>query len=134
MPNSHSDQATNSRDSAIKKQAAIHWTIMGVLWGMLIFEIWLIHAMLLWWADPTRVSAFFLVQGRIIEIIAFALCIVMALYTIGITVMLIVNLCRKTMQHVQYRSFVRLNSLVLAAFIIHWGIFAVVAILLKSSA
>lgn len=116
-----------------KKYVILHWSIMLILWLLFIFEIWLIVTMLQWWADSTYLTSAFIVKGKIIEIIAFALSIVMALYTIGITILTIVNIFRSTIKKTQYKSFVRLNGLVLTAFFVHWGIFILTVFILNVS-
>ncbi len=100
-----------------------HMFLMIVLWGLLYFEVQLLVEILDRWADPYYTSGLFGVGGRLPEMIAFALAIVMAAYTVGITVVFFVNIVAKRFRNLNLHRYIRLNTVVLTSFVVYWALF-----------
>ena len=76
--------------------------------------------MLDWWSNPLTITNRIQIGGQLAEIIVFALSLIMGIYTIGVTIMLLVQFIRKKTLSIDYSHFLRLNNLVVSAFFIHW--------------
>ena len=100
-----------------------HWLIMIVLWGMLYFQAIFLAEILDRWSDPFYVSSFFTDGGRLAEMIAFALTVVMSLYIVGVTLFVLWQLIFKSFKNIDYQQLIRLNTLALTSFIVYWVIF-----------
>ena len=100
-----------------------HWLIMIVLWGMLYFQAIFLAEILDRWSDPFYVSSFFTDGGRLAEMIAFALTVVMSLYIVGVTLFVLWQLIFKSFKNIDYQQLIRLNTLALTSFVVYWVIF-----------
>lgn len=100
-----------------------HLFIMMVLWGLLYFEIQFVMEILDRWADPFYGSNLFTTGGRLAEMIAFALSTVMALYTMGTTLLFFSDLVIKRYRNVNYHRYIRMNTVVITSFVVYWALF-----------
>ena len=100
-----------------------HWLIMIVLWGLLYFQAIFLAEILDRWSDPFYVSSFFTDGGRLAEMIAFALTVVMSLYIVGVTLFVLWQLIFKSFKNIDYQQLIRLNTLALTSFVVYWVIF-----------
>jgi len=105
------------------RQALKYWILMILIWIFLVLELWFIIDIFNKWSDPYYSSASSVFSSRLGELIAFALCVVMALYSIIATLIVIGHIVHRSLKRVQYRVLTRMHSLVLTAFIVHWLIF-----------
>lgn len=100
-----------------------HIFLMTVLWGLLYFEVQLLIEILDRWADPYYTSGLFGNSGRLPEMIAFALAIVMAVYTIGVTLFFFINMVIKRFKNINLHRYIRMNTVVLTSFVVYWALF-----------
>lgn len=101
-----------------------HLFLMVVLWGLLYFEVQLVVEILDKWSDPYYTSGLFGSGGRLPEMIAFALAIVMSAYTVGITIVFLVNAIARRFHNLNLHRYIRLNTVVLTSFVVYWALFA----------
>lgn len=78
------------------------------------------------WTDPLYLSSTFYINSRLGEIVAFALCVVMVVYTLVITVLIIISITRNGVKKLNYIIFNQIHTVVLLAFLILWAVFFVV--------
>jgi len=112
-----------SKNSSPGPQIIKHWILLAVLWILLFFEQNCIFEILHKWSNPSYQSSYAFITSFWGEIIAFALCAVMALYTIGITVFILIYSLRNRFKNTDYQGLSQLHLLVLSAFVVYWLIF-----------
>ncbi|MFZ6036020.1 MAG: hypothetical protein ACOYUK_02665 [Patescibacteria group bacterium] len=100
-----------------------HFFIMMILWGLLYFEIDFLTELLKRWSNPFYSSDLFSTGGRLAEMIAFALAMVMAIYTLGITAVFFLDMIRRRFKNLNFHRYIRLNTVVLTSFIVYWALF-----------
>ncbi len=113
------------------KQTIMHWSLMLILWIIMVLEAKLVIDILNWWSDPFYLPNEEYIRSRIIEMVALALSVVMVLYTFGVTGFNFIHIAKNGFKNVRYAGFIRINSLILTAFISHWAIFVSVALVWK---
>jgi len=112
-----------SQKSYSTKQAIKHWILMVILWIILFFEINFIISVIQRWSRPFSAIKYLLIDSLWGEIIAFALCVIMALYTAGMTIFVVILLLRNQFRNIDYRALNRMHVVVMSGFFIYWLIF-----------
>jgi hypothetical protein len=103
-----------------------YWILMFIIWMFFVFEVWFIVFIIQKWGDPYYLSSDSILSSRLGEMIAFALCVVMVLYTIFASLVVIGHLVNNKLKDPQYRALIRMHCLVLCAYVIHWIIYLVI--------
>lgn len=112
-----------SEKSSSGPQVIKHWILLSVLWILVFFEQDCIFEILHKWSDPSYQSNYAFINSFWGEVVAFALCTVMALYTIGITAFILIYSTRNRFKNTDYQGLSQLHLLVLSAFVVYWLIF-----------
>lgn len=116
----------NNKEGSDSLLALKYWILMFIIWIFFVFEVWFIVFIIQKWGDPFYLSSDSILSSRLGEMIAFALCVVMVLYTIFASLVVIGHLVHNRLKGPQYRALIRMHSLVLFAFIMHWVIFLII--------
>jgi signal transduction histidine kinase len=105
-------QSTNIPKKPHRTLAIVHWSLMTFFWILLIPSIYYIIGI--------KTGKLFKYDHTILVSTVFALALLMIVYSIGVTLFFFANLSLNKFKDKKYVFFVRLNSLVLAAFIVAW--------------
>ena len=108
-----------------------YWMLMLIFWILSYFEIQFIQKTIANWRDPFYLTEYTLGISRIAEISAFALVIILLIYSFGSTVLLIRHLIRTKFHHIRYHALARMHVLVMVVFIIYWAIYILLFIIFK---
>jgi len=104
-----------------------HWVLLAILWLLLYFELYYIIDIAEKWSNPFYLSANGFFNSRLAEILAFALCVVMSLYTAGISIFFVILLLKQGYKNLEFYALVRLHLLAITSFVIYWGLFMLFA-------
>lgn len=119
----HESMVNDAIQPDSRKHQIIHWSLMIVLWILLFLETRLAINIVKWWNIlPSNTSASPFIT-KTAEMGAFALSVIMILYSITVSVYLVYRFIRLRGKSFQCKPWIRLNSLVLSSFAIYWVIF-----------
>jgi len=116
----------NNKEESNSLLALKYWILTFIIWLFFVFEVWFIIFIIQKWGDPYYLSSNSILSSRLGEMIAFALCVVMVLYTIFASLAVIGQLVNNKLKDPQYRVLIRMHCLVLCAYVIHWIICLVI--------
>ncbi len=114
------DNKVNNKEESNSLLSLKYWILMFIIWMFFVFEVWFIVFIIQKWGDPYYLSSDSILSSRLGEMVAFALCVIMVLYTIFASLVVIGHLVHNKLKDPQYRALIRMHTLVLSAFIIHW--------------
>lgn len=107
---------TQSLKTAQKKlhfyTATVHWILMGIFWVLLLAGTYCTVSI--------RIGTFIKSDNTVLISAVFALALLMAAYSIGVTLFYFTIQLLNKFQDKKYDFFIKLNSLMLLAFAILW--------------
>lgn len=108
-----SQQALKISKKSHYNNALAHWVLMVIFWILMLIGGYCVISI--------RIGTFIKSDNTVLISSVFALALLMAIYSVGMTLFFFINLFINRFRNKKYDFFVKLNSLMLLAFIISWA-------------